>query len=163
MIIEEATKADIPFIIEIAPFVWISTYLHILGKEQLDYMLHLFYNTTALEKQMEEQQRFFICKQDDKPIGFASITKEKEQLYKLQKLYVLPQYQGNRLGQYLLDYIIILIISENAKTLILNVNRFNSPAIKFYTKNGFIKMKEVDIEIGKGYYMNDFIMELNLI
>ncbi len=163
MKIEVATKKDIPYIIEIANKVWPSTYLPILGKQQLDYMLQLFYNSAAIEKQMEEQQRFFICIYNDCPIGFAAITKETQNSFKLQKLYILPEYQGIGAGYYFLEFLIELIKNETAKTLILNVNRYNEHAIKFYKKKGFVKTKEVDIEIGNGYYMNDYIMELLLI
>ena len=45
--------------------------------------------------------------------------------------------------------------------LFLNVNRFNK-AIQFYTKMGFIITDTVDVAIGNGYFMEDYIMEINL-
>ena len=42
-------------------------------------------------------------------------------------------------------------------SLELNVNR-NNPAIRFYVKLGFHIIDEVDIAIGSGFYMNDYIM-----
>ena len=41
----------------------------------------------------------------------------------------------------------------------LNVNRYNKARF-FYLKQGFIMIGEEDIEIGEGYFMNDYIMEL---
>jgi predicted lactoylglutathione lyase len=43
----------------------------------------------------------------------------------------------------------------------LNVNRFNK-AIQFYRKIGFEITDTVDIAIGNGYFMEDYIMEINL-
>ena len=43
----------------------------------------------------------------------------------------------------------------------LNVNRFNK-AIYFYQKNQFEIVEEVDIEIGNGYLMEDYVMKRNL-
>ena len=43
----------------------------------------------------------------------------------------------------------------------LNVNRYNK-ALYFYEKHGFTIAQEVDIEIGEGYFMNDYIMKLSL-
>ncbi|WP_338410828.1 hypothetical protein [uncultured Flavobacterium sp.] len=42
--------------------------------------------------------------------------------------------------------------------LYLNVNRFNK-AQYFYKKAGFKIAYQEDIEIGKGYLMQDFVME----
>ena len=43
----------------------------------------------------------------------------------------------------------------------LNVNRQNN-AVDFYKRLGFTILKEVDIPIGKGYFMNDYVMSLTL-
>jgi ribosomal protein S18 acetylase RimI-like enzyme len=40
----------------------------------------------------------------------------------------------------------------------LNVNRQNYKSINFYFKLGFKIEKVVDIDLDKGYQMNDFIM-----
>jgi hypothetical protein len=41
------------------------------------------------------------------------------------------------------------------------VNRYNK-AKDFYEKAGFKIIETVDIEIGNGFYMNDYVMELPL-
>ena len=43
----------------------------------------------------------------------------------------------------------------------LNVNR-NNKALHFYEKMGMRKLREGDFPIGNGYYMNDYIMGLNI-
>ena len=48
-----------------------------------------------------------------------------------------------------------------AKKLSLNVNRQNQAA-HFYQKAGFSITATEDIDIGNGYYMNDYIMEKDL-
>jgi ribosomal protein S18 acetylase RimI-like enzyme len=42
----------------------------------------------------------------------------------------------------------------------LNVNKYN-PALGFYKKLGFSVISEEVIEIGEGYVMDDYIMELS--
>ncbi len=51
--------------------------------------------------------------------------------------------------------------SLNVKIIELNVNRFNS-AVEFYLKKGFKIKEEVDLEVGQGFYMNDFVMRYEL-
>ena len=46
-------------------------------------------------------------------------------------------------------------------TMELNVNRSNR-AVRFYEKMGMRKLRESDFPIGDGYYMNDYIMGLEI-
>ena len=43
----------------------------------------------------------------------------------------------------------------------LHVNRHNK-AVKFYERMGMRKLREGDFEIGGGFYMNDYIMGLEI-
>lgn len=43
----------------------------------------------------------------------------------------------------------------------LNVNR-NNKALQFYQHMGMRKLREGDFPIGNGYYMNDYIMGLDI-
>ena len=51
------------------------------------------------------------------------------------------------------------VTHSGAGILELNVNRYNKNALQFYTKQGFAIIKEEDIAIGKGFFMNDFVMQ----
>lgn len=44
---------------------------------------------------------------------------------------------------------------------IINVNR-NNKALHFYERKGMKKLREGDFAIGNGYYMNDYIMGLEI-
>lgn len=55
-------------------------------------------------------------------------------------------------------------IRENSvlpATMELNVNRSN-PAVAFYEKMGMYKASQGDFHIGNGYYMNDYIMAMEI-
>jgi ribosomal protein S18 acetylase RimI-like enzyme len=73
-------------------------------------------------------------------------------------LYVLPNYQGKGIGAMLLQKIEDYIQVGTDVYLELNVNRFNS-AIAFYQKQGFEIIRTEDIDIGNGFFMNDYVME----
>ena len=61
----------------------------------------------------------------------------------------------------MLDFIINDIKPLQAAQLELNVNRKNK-AINFYKKYGFTILKEEDIDIGEGYFMNDYVMGMEV-
>jgi ribosomal protein S18 acetylase RimI-like enzyme len=69
--------------------------------------------------------------------------------------------QGKRLGSTMINYVINDIKASGACSLELNVNR-NNPARLFYEKIGFKIAYEEDIDIGQGYYMNDYVMRIAL-
>ena len=44
----------------------------------------------------------------------------------------------------------------------LNVNKHNTRAIAAYERNGFARVESVKIDIGGGFFMDDYIMEKTL-
>ena len=151
---------DIPVIRDIAFKVWPLTYSPIISQQQIEYMLEMMYSPVSLQQQMENQQHhFLICSNDSGPCGFASYSKLSSSEYKLHKLYVLTGVQHKGAGKLMVEEISRRIITQGGSTLSLNVNRQN-PAVNFYKKLGFIITNEEDIDIGNGYWMNDFVMEI---
>ena len=78
---------------------------------------------------------------------------------RIHKLYVLPDQHGKGLGRVLLNQAIDVAFDIGLHTLHLNVNRFNK-AVQFYEHCGFEITGEEDIDIGKDYLMEDYIMQL---
>lgn len=161
IIIREATENDIPLIHDLAHKVWPNTYCDILSSEQMDYMLEQIYSLASLQKQVAQGHNFLIAEESDKPIAFADYNHLKEGVCKLQKIYVLPDQQGKSTGKLLISYIIQKIKKEGATALLLNVNR-NNKAKQFYEHLGFKVIGEEDIDIGNGFFMNDYIMHLSV-
>lgn len=159
--IRPASFNDISSIQIIANKTWPLTYEPIIGKDQVDYMLGLFYSAASLTGQMKNGHYFFLALRNYSPVGFASFSKVAENTYKLHKLYVSTEEQGGGTGRKLLDTVETVVKSMDGKKLILNVNRKNI-AKGFYEKAGFTVSNEEDIDIGNGYFMNDYVMEKRL-
>ncbi|KIO51976.1 GNAT family N-acetyltransferase [Flavobacterium hibernum] len=157
----DAGLNDIKTIQEITNITWPITYGEILSKEQLDYMLGLFYSEEALAKQIEnKEQLFYLISDSESIIGFIGIEHnyKNEAITKIHKIYLLPETQGKGIGKKVFDEIQNMALENNSKALLLNVNRFNT-ALGFYKKIGFQVAEEVNIEIGNGYLMEDYVME----
>ena len=163
MIISEVKTEQLSIIQDLAYRIWPSTYGEILSKVQLDYMLDKFYNLNYLQNQLENGQHFILISNENVIVGFASyeFNFENSNKTKVHKIYVLPEIQGKGVGKILMDFIKNKAVKNTNSGLLLNVNRFNK-AITFYEKYGFVKNNSVDIEIGNGYLMQDYILELNL-
>jgi len=160
--IQQATINDIKTIRELTFKSWPQTYASILTQPQIEYMLEMMYSETELTKQIQQENHSFIIAQENsKSLGFASFSEIAQGIWKLHKIYILPEMQGRGIGRFIIQYIIQEIIPKGAMALQLNVNRQN-PAKSFYEKMDFKIIREEDIPIGNGYFMNDFIMEKQL-
>lgn len=160
LIIREATVNDIPAIQQIATTTWAATYTF-LSPEQMEYMLDWMYSSESLLKQMQDNHRFYMAVLNNEAMGFASVLHEEENIFKLNKLYVLPTTQKTGAGKALLKVVIDYAKQNGGKQIQLQVNRHNN-AKDFYLKHGFTILYEADFEIGNGFFMNDYVMGKNL-
>ncbi|MFZ6023376.1 MAG: GNAT family N-acetyltransferase [Bacteroidota bacterium] len=159
--IREATTTDVPIIRAIAEQTWPEAYGNIVSEEQIRYMLEMMYNDTALLEQMQKGHQFYVAVYKDQPIGFASVSQEAEEGCKLNKLYILPDIQKTGAGKALLQEVINYTRSKQQTRLFLQVNKENK-ARDFYTRMGFAIEKEYKLDIGNGFFMDDYIMEMHL-
>lgn len=156
--IRKASVEDAPSIQKLAKDIWPAAYGSILSKEQLDYMLDKYYSTDTLTQQMKDNHYFFLAFFNLSPVGFASFSLVEFDKCKLHKLYVLPTIQKTGLGKQLLEKTEITVKALGVKILQLNVNRSNSARL-FYERNNFVIIRQEDIDIGNGFFMNDYVME----
>lgn len=158
----KVTISDLPIIIDLTKKIWPVAYGEILSKSQLDYMIDKFYNEAALREQIEGKGHIFYLAQNENGnyVGFFSYEINCEpHKTKIHKIYVLPETQGTGLGRQFFELVKEKVIENNQKSIFLNVNKYNN-AIHFYTKLGFIKVKDEVIDIGNGYVMDDYVMEV---
>jgi ribosomal protein S18 acetylase RimI-like enzyme len=162
--IEKCSFENLEVVKKIAYLTWPTCYKNIISKGQIEYMLDMIYSMNALEKQVTEKNHHFIlAKEKGNYIGFASFELNAEpKKTKLHKLYVLPDIQGKNVGSSLLSFIEKDATKELQQAIFLNVNKMNT-AIGFYKRHGFSITKEVIIDIGNGFVMDDFIMQKELV
>lgn len=154
-----ATTNDIKTIQEIALPTWKVTYSEILSAEQMEYMLEMMYSNESLTTQLSDKnQTFLFACEDNKKLGFVSFEIGNDDKVKLHKLYVLPDQQGKRIGETLIKEVEKRTVEAKKIAVQLNVNRFNK-ALNFYKRVGFDIVEEVDVEIGNGYLMEDYVLE----
>lgn len=161
--ITNAGVMEIPVLHVLAQKIWPEAYREILSENQVHYMLEKMYSPEVLKIQMQQGHVFLILYIGDVPSGFASYEchYQYEDTAKLHKIYLLPEIQGQGLGRVLLNKVVQKVKKLGQVRLLLNVNRSNN-ALHFYKRYGFAIIAEEDIDIGNGYFMNDYIMELSI-
>lgn len=161
ILLRKAKEEDMAIVSSLAEQIWPQTYSEYISEAQLRYMLDLMYNKGELLSQLQQGYTFLIAEDGMKDVGFAcsSLIDAETQTYKLHKLYVLPETHGKGVGKILINEIRNLAVKSGGKFLQLNVNR-NNKAKDFYLKGGFKIKETVDVNIGNGFFMNDYVMEL---
>jgi len=162
--IKEATAQDCGLINRLAWKVFPPTYQAILTPEQIEYMMHWMYDEASLRRQMtKEGHVYFIIHVEGEPAGYVSVRPEDAGVFHLEKIYVLPDFQGCHCGSALFRHAVAYVrrVCPEARAIELNVNRQN-PALGFYRRMGMRIDREGDFDIGNGFYMNDYIMRLEL-
>ncbi len=155
-----AEEEDLWLVRELAEQIFPVTYQDIVEAKQIVYMMDLIYSPEALVSQLDAGQVFHILYYETEPAGFASYTPFPEAgKFKLNKIYLDPKLQGKGLGKYLLQDMISRVKNDGGTELQLNVNRFNT-AKGFYENMGFTILKEELLDIGNGYFMDDYVMHI---
>ena len=164
--IHRAGINEIGSIRAMAEVVFRQTYREILSPEQMEYMMNMMYSEKNLRRQMAEEGHVYFI---DEGRGYASyrldgVTEDGRERYHLEKLYVMPAWQKTGLGLKLFNTITEAVkgVSSSPSPLLeLNVNRGN-PALGFYERLGMRRARSGDFPIGNGFYMNDYIMAIDL-
>ena len=161
MKIRKAILSDIPTIKEIAEKAWRPTYDHILTEQQTLYMLDLMYNSLTLENQIKGNIAFFMVDLEQETVGYFALENIDDKIVKLHKLYLDPTQKQKGLGRKIIQYIKDWVLTNKSNRIILNVNKHNS-AVQFYLKVGFTIIEDLILDIGEGYVMDDYVMQLHL-
>ena len=161
--IRRARQTDIALIRCLAQEAFTATYREILSAEQLAYMLGWMYSPETLGREIAEGAAWFVAERDGEPCGYLSVKQEQAEVFHLEKIYLLPRFQGTGAGRELFGHAVAYIRSVHPAPcrMELNVNRQNK-ALRFYERMGMRKLREGDFPIGGGYYMNDYIMGLDI-
>lgn len=161
--IRKATKDDCPQIRQLAEQIFPATYKEIISQEQIDFMMDWMYSISNLNKQMDDGHIYFLAYRETAPVGYVSVEQQNKDLFHLQKIYVLGSEQGTGCGKFLFTEAVkyIKTVHPAPCTMELNVNRENR-AIRFYEHMGMHKARQGDFPIGNGYFMNDYIMSMEL-
>ncbi|WP_326982384.1 GNAT family N-acetyltransferase [Chryseobacterium sp. MYb264] len=158
----KATEIDIPLIQDLARRSWENAYAEILSEEQLEYMLGTMYSEAEIASHLHQPDYhyFLIEGETDRSfggfIGYENHYEEKTT--KLHRIYLIPEVKGKGWGKEALRFLKERVYENGDDRIILNVNK-NNPAKRFYESQGFTVYDEGIFDIGKGFFMDDYLME----
>lgn len=157
------TEQEINDTVALAQSIWQQHYLAIIGQDQIDYMLDKFQSNTAIAQQIDAGYLYYIAQLEQDHVGYLALVPNPEQnRLMISKIYVDSATRGAGVGKALFDYTKATAQKLNLDTIWLTVNIDNTDSINWYLKQGFVKVDEVKADIGNGYFMDDYILELKI-
>ena len=132
----------------------------LLGEAQNDYMIKKFQSAQSIADQLASGKRYFFVRENGEGIGFICFYPREDAMY-LSKLYLRSDRRGKGYARQMLT-----LVAKEAKKLglyaiELNVNKYNKSKF-IYEKLGFTRQRAERIDIGNGYFMDDYVYRLNL-
>ena len=117
---------------------------------------------------IDKNSEFYFAELEDNVIGYLKINfgqsqteiKDKNSL-EIERIYVLNEFHGKKVGQVLYEKAIEISKRKNAIYIWLGVWEENPRAIRFYEKNGFVEFDKHIFKIGDDE-QTDIMMKLQL-
>lgn len=149
--------SDIKELASLASSIWHEYWTCLLSPEQIDYMVENFQSEKAIKEQIEnENYTYYFIKSDNENVGYFGISDKGDFLF-LSKIYIRKEFRHKGIGTKAFDKIKELALG---KPIRLTVNKHNTNSINAYKKWGFKTIDAVVTDIGSGFVMDDYIMEI---
>nr|WP_321234972.1 GNAT family N-acetyltransferase [uncultured Psychroserpens sp.] len=159
--IKTAKKADTEVLALLGRLTWAESHGHYIEDKNnlLNYLDENFSVSKTKQNIKNTKNHFYIIYADDFPVGYAKIiVNEKQESVtsqnncRLERIFILDDFIPLKIGKQLLTY-----VEEQAKalqldTMWLSVYIKNKRAIRFYEKNEFKNVGELNFIVnGKSY------------
>lgn len=143
--------------------IWNQHYVTIIGQQQVDYMLDKFQDEEAIKDQIENGYDYFIIEHQKNPCGYLALVLNNDDMkMMISKIYIDSDFRNLNLGSQLIDFSIDEAKKRGSKLIWLTVNKNNRKSIEWYQKRGFTIKENIKIDIGNGFIMDDYLIELLL-
>ena len=142
--------------------IWTEHFTAIIGADQVDYMLDKIQSVNAITDQIRNKGYiYYLIEEDKQAIGYFAIVQQEDALF-LSKLYIRKTMRGKGIARKTLEFIKSIALERNLGKITLTVNRHNIGPIAAYEKLGFANTGPIVQDIGSGFIMDDYKMELKL-
>lgn len=169
MKIRKVNIQDVEKLKEIGRLTFSETFSSENSEKDMREYLEIGFSTEKLKTELTDKNaEFYFAELDNKVIGYLKVNfgqsqteiKNKNAL-EIERIYVLKEFHGKKIGQILYGKAIKLAKEKNVEYVWLGVWEQNPRAIRFYEKNGFVAFDKHIFTLGKDE-QTDIMMKLKL-
>lgn len=163
-------KSEVKKLQEISKFTFYETFVHDCTPSDMEKFLNDDFSLEKLSAEMENSEsQFFFAESNNQIIGYLKLNSGKaqtesklENALEIERLYVISEFQGKKIGQLLMNKALEIAKSGNFAWVWLGVWEHNMKAIHFYEKYGFVVFGSHPFMLGNDK-QTDVLMKLNLV
>ncbi|MBX3238599.1 MAG: GNAT family N-acetyltransferase [Chitinophagaceae bacterium] len=167
--IQQITTHEIEQLQRIARQTFYETFSEANTGENMEKYLDESFSIGKLTAELcNEHSKFYFAKLGDNVIGYLKLNMRQAQTelknndaVEIERIYVLQEYHGEKIGQALYEKAIGVATQLNAGYVWLGVWERNPRAINFYKKNGFVEFGRHIFRLGDDEQV-DIMMKKNL-
>ncbi|MFT2010471.1 GNAT family N-acetyltransferase [Pontibacter sp. 13R65] len=133
-----------------------------------DYLEKGFSTEKLTTELVDKNSEFYFALTDNRVIGYLKVNVgqsqteiKDENALEIERIYVLKEFHGKKVGQLLYDKAMEVSLQRNVDYVWLGVWEENSRALKFYKKNGFVEFSKHIFRLGNDE-QTDIMMKLHL-
>ena len=167
--IKKITLADIVQLQEIGRQTFSETFSSTNTEENMKAYLKDGFSNAKLSAELDNpNSEFYFATLNNTVIGYLKINfglaqteLKDDKALEIERIYVLQEFHGKKVGQLLYDQAIHLAKEKKADYVWLGVWKKNHRAIQFYTKNGFVEFDQHIFVLGDDE-QTDIMMKLEI-
>ncbi|MFC7523196.1 GNAT family N-acetyltransferase [Parapedobacter sp. GCM10030251] len=169
MNIRKVTLAEVGPLQQIARQTFSDTFSSVNSIENIEKYLAERLSIDALKSELQnENSEFYFAEDHDRIVGYLKINvgnaqteRQEPDALEIERIYVLKEFQGKRVGQRLYQKAVEIAGEKNARYVWLGVWEENDRAIAFYKKCGFAEFDKHIFTLGTDE-QTDIMMKLQL-
>lgn len=168
--IRKAEMQDCGTIVDLGRRTFVETYAEVGANEALEAYVRQKISPEKIEEEIRNPfARFYIGFVNDIAVAFTKLRNDRKakglegkNAVEIERIYVLKEYQGFKVGKEMMEKCKQLAISEQYDTIWLQVWQHNSKAIRFYQKAGFVVFETAVFNFTPSLQQDDFLMRYDL-
>ncbi|WP_313264254.1 GNAT family N-acetyltransferase [Sphingobacterium sp.] len=167
--ITQVKLTDIDLLQEIGKATFIQTFSDTNTEENMNtYLAEGFSNEKLLSELCDNESEFYFAVLKNDVIGYLKVNtgqaqteQQCPQALEIERIYVLQEFHGRKVGQLLFEKALALAQIKAASFIWLGVWEKNLRAINFYQKNGFVAFDQHIFQLGDDKQI-DIMMKKNI-
>jgi len=169
LFIRLALPEDAALIAKLASETFMETYGEMNTPENMGIYLETQFSVSKILAELSNHNaRFYLVYVNEIPAAFTKLRQDRTPknlenglFLEIQRIYVLKEFQGLRIGKTLIEMVKQLAKAEGCKAIWLQVWQKNNKAIRFYQKAGFNVYETASFTLGNDV-QQDFLMRYDL-
>ncbi|MGB5238598.1 MAG: GNAT family N-acetyltransferase [Flavobacteriaceae bacterium] len=165
----KCTTDQLDVLVEISRSTFRDTFEHLNDPKDFHSYLETAFDKTKIENELKNSElSYYLVYNEGKTVAYFKVNRAATQTdiadtdsLELERIYVRREYQGLKIGNWIMAQIIYFAQKTGTEYLWLGVWEENQPAIRFYQKLGFIKFRKHAFYIGKDK-QTDWLMRLDI-